>query len=233
MTARRMLLTTARTTRIVISATVRSPDIRALALAAGWDGAGQIECVINAGVDVAALSITTLPHDLLHVINNGRIGGVVNGGTGLYARSRMKLTNAGTIFGGGGRGGEGGRSWVKYRFDDEIFWTTPGQGGSGAGFSASGPVVFANQQGGDYGSYWEYSGAVAGGETAPWARGGTGGTGGGIGAQGLSGQAATYGGSYQDVGIGAPYPGAPAGYYVDGNSFVTWLATGTRLGGVA
>lgn len=42
MTARRMLLTTARTTRIVIFATVRSPDIRALALAAGWDGAGQI-----------------------------------------------------------------------------------------------------------------------------------------------------------------------------------------------
>ena len=60
MTARRMLLTTARTTRIVISATVRSPDIRALALAAGWDGAGQIECVINAGVDVAALSLSLI-----------------------------------------------------------------------------------------------------------------------------------------------------------------------------
>ena len=68
--------------------------------------------------------------------------------------------------------------------------------------------------------------------SGPWARGGIGGTGGGIGAQGLSGQAATYGGSYQDVGIGAPYPGAPAGYYVDGNSYVTWLATGTRLGRV-
>ena len=30
----------------------------------------------------------------------------------------------------------------------------------------------------------------------------------------------------------AGYSGTPAGLYIDGNSLVTWINTGTRLGGV-
>ncbi|MBJ2140354.1 hypothetical protein JC796_06405 [Delftia acidovorans] len=223
-----------KTTRINIAAHVRSPDIRALAVAAGWDGAGQIVLTINSGIDVAALRVENIPHDVLHIVVNSsaRMGGLINGGTALYTRTRIQLTNGGTMFGGGGSGGGGGQAWVKYLFDDGIYWAFGGNGGRGAGFSESGAVTMLSQTGGDSGAYWRYGGAVLGGETAPWAEGGAGGAGGAIGQAGIGGSYATWGGSYQDHGEGLPSNGQAAGCYVDGNAYVTWLATGTRLGRV-
>ncbi|MCD2168062.1 hypothetical protein LPW39_23350, partial [Comamonas koreensis] len=93
---------------MAIAASVRSPDIAALARARGWNGSGQITCTINAGVDVASLNIAGIPHDRLTIINRGRMGGVVNGGTAIYTRIRIRIDNTlGTIFGGGGAGGNG------------------------------------------------------------------------------------------------------------------------------
>lgn len=217
---------------VTISANVRSPDIAALATSQGWRGTENITLVINAGVDVATLQIAGIPDDRLHVVNNGRIGGVVNSGTGLYTRARIRVTNNGTIFGGGGQGGSGGSAWVKYKFDDAIDWAYGGNGGNGAGFQSSGAVVMLAATAGLNGTYKQYAGAVLGGETPPWAQGGYGGNGGAIGQTGIDGNAPTWGGTYQTHGEGAYYSGVAAGYYVDGNAYITWLATGTRFGRV-
>lgn len=156
-----------------LGAVVIDHGIRALAVAAGWDGAGQIVLTINSGIDVAALRVENIPHDVLHIVVNSsaRMGGLINGGTALYTRTRIQLTNGGTMFGGGGSGGGGGQAWVKYLFDDGIYWAFGGNGGRGAGFSESGAVTMLSQTGGDSGAYWRYGGAVLGGETAPWAEG--------------------------------------------------------------
>lgn len=193
----------------------------------------QIECVINPGVDVATLSISGIPDDVLHVINNGRIGGVINSGTGLYTRIRIRVTNNGTIFGGGGRGGNGGGASYSYSGGTSDS-AQGGVGGNGAGFTTSSTVSMVARDTSPAptsGTYVSYAGAIFPGDTRPWAQGGFGGSGGGIGVAGLSGGAGSSGGT----GAIAPDSGAPgtaAGYYVDGNSFITWLATGTRLGRV-
>ena len=76
----------------------------------------------------------------------------------------------------------------------------------------------SSAQAGGGGLYAEYSGPLFGGDTRPWAQGGECGSGGGWGAQGVSG-------FYGSVGAG--------GNSVIGNSFITWLATGTRLGPIS
>ncbi|TQL83074.1 hypothetical protein [Delftia sp. HK171] len=221
---------------VTISANVRSPNIAALATAQGWSGSENITLTVNAGVDVATLQISGIPDDRLHIINNGRIGGVQSnggvGGTGLYTRTRIRITNNGTIFGGGGQGGYGGSASWSYASSSGT--GVGGAGGNGAGFSLSGTVTFVNRNtnptaGG--GTYSAYDGATFPGDTAPWAGGGSGALGGDIGVAGGTGTAASSGGT----GAGAPgsgTAGALAGYYVDGNSYITWLATGSRLGRV-
>lgn len=233
-----------RVVRVTISASVRNPNVQALATAAGWTTGGQIELVINSGVDVATLSITGIPDDALHIINDGRIGGVVGagasagsqavggvGGTGLYTRNRIRVTNNGTIFGGGGGGGGGGNaSWV-YTTGDQGS-ATGGGGGTGEGFSTSGPVTLSARANGTSGTTSGYTGATFPGDTAPWATGGGGGQGGTMGVAGSTGTAGTRGGTQAGGGAGPGGAGGLAGYYVDGNSYITWLATGTRLGRV-
>jgi len=219
-----------RTVQIVISANVRNPNILSLATAAGYATGMQIECVINAAVDVASLQVTGIPDDALHIINNGRIGGLVSGGTGLYTRTRLRLTNNGTIFGGGGQGGYGGGAWVQYHGSSG--GASGGGGGNGAGFNASGTVALIAAQSGGRGEDYQYQGAIFPGDTAPAASGGSGGNGGAIGQSGFSGGWGGVGGSASASETTPPGDGQPAGYYVDGNAYVTWLATGTRLGRV-
>ncbi|WP_454722638.1 hypothetical protein [Delftia acidovorans] len=242
MTFRWLMACSSRTVQVVIAANVRSPNILSLATAAGYVTGMQIECVINAAVDVATLSITTLPDDVLHIINNGRIGGVLGagggsqlvggvGGTGLYTRNRILVTNNGTIFGGGGGGGGGGNaSWV-YSTGDQGS-ASGGLGGNGEGFSTSGTVTLSARGNGTAGTTSGYAGAVFPGDTAPWATGGGGGQGGTMGVAGATGSPGTRGGTQSGGGAGAGASGGLAGYYVDGNSYVTWLVAGTRLGRV-
>ena len=81
-----------------------------------------------------------------------------------------------------------------------------------------------------YGSY--DGGSFGGGGEWAQAYGGEGGTGGDWGLGGNSGGFSSVSGVGGYVSGGAnPGPnGQLAGYYIDGNSYVTWLATGTRLG---
>lgn len=216
---------------IAIAASVRSPDIAALARARGWNGYGQITCTINPGVDVASLNIAGIPHDCLTIINKGRIGGVVNGGTGLYTRTRIRIDNsAGTIFGGGGKGGNGGNASVWLTYDPNTYYAngTGGAGGTGQGFTASGPITVVTDN------------AKYPGTTGSTERSGSGtgvAYGGASGLPGLFGQAGANGdpGSFTGTGgyNGSWTPGIAggvAGAYVDGSSYVTWIANGTRQG---
>lgn len=228
MMATRMLMT-APSTSVVISASVRSPDVQALAVAAGWSGVGTIALTINSGVDVATLSIpSTIPAGVLTLTNNGRIGGVVSGGTGLTVRTNITVINNGTIFGGGGDGGDGASAEV-YAFSTTTS-ATGGTGGKGEGFSASGAVAMAARTSGGSGKTVEYSGAIAGG-TRPYATSGGGGVGGPIGERGVDGNTGSWGGSNATGGrVYAFQSGKPAGNYIDGNAYVTWLPKGDVRG---
>jgi hypothetical protein len=221
------------TSYITIAATVRSPDIAALARARGWNGYGQIICTINPGVDVASLNISGIPHDCLTIITRGRIGGGLNGGTAIYTRTRIRIDNTGgTVFGGGGLGGGGGTYLIQnpnsssYRARG-----SSGHGGNGAGFTTSGPVIMINAESGSAGGSETLSGPSIGGLGTSY--GGGGGSGGPIGQAGNVGGYGGASGNYVLIQSYAPDLGQPAGLYVDGASFVTWIATGTRMGNAA
>ncbi len=215
---------------MAIAASVRSPDIAALARARGWNGSGQISCTINAGVDVASLNIAGIPHDSLTIINRGRIGGVVNGGTAIYTRIRIRIDNtSGTIFGGGGAGGNGAWKAI-FRGTGYVATGNGGSGGSGAGFNASGALVFVGQTSGNPGTSQSVGGPSIGGSTQGTATGGRGGDGGAAGMPGANGNYGSTSGTFDSQSDGAYGMGGAAGAYVDGNSFVTWIGNGTRLG---
>ena len=223
-------------TNVVIEASARAPDVRTLAIAKGWNGVGNIQLTINAGIDVASLVIpATIPDNCLTIINNGRIGGVINSGIGLKTSSKISIQNNGTIFGGGGVGAVGGDGWFQWTSGDARTYGSGGAGGSGAGFTLSGTVSLLAAAAGVAGSYVEYTGDVTGGVTRSWARGGTGGSGGAIGSAGSISAAlpTTLKGDGYAVGTtGSSVPSA-AGAAVDGDSKVTWIAlgsiTGTRI----
>ena len=213
-----------------IAASVRSPDIRALAISAGWVGYEPLFCTINSGVDVAALTITDIPSGLLTIINRGRIGGLLNGAAGLYTRIWISIDNAGgTIFGTGGAGGLGGTLRIQNPNSASFQATgTPGQGGTGAGFSNTGTLTLVAAQSGSSGSSETLGGPTTGGIGTSY--GGSGGSGGAIGQPGSSGQPGTATGSYNLLQTYPPGAGLAAGNYVDGLAYINWLAPGTRLG---
>lgn len=229
MTARRLSIGGG-SVSLVIAASVRSPDIAALARARGWNGAGQISCTINAGVDVATLVISGIPHDCLTIINRGRIGGVFNSGTAIYTRVRIRIDNTGgTVFGGGGLGGTGG-SWLIQNPNASSYRASgsSGNGGQGAGFTASGSVLMSSATSGGSGGSEALGGPSIGGLGTSY--GGSGGSGGAIGQGGGSGSSGSASGNYTLVQIYQPSLGQDAGYYADGASLIQWLAAGSRLG---
>lgn len=156
-------------------------------------------------------------------------------GNALYVQYATTITNNGTVASGGGGGGGAG-----------IYWTPgspPGHGGGGggggagysggsggAGRKANVPPAFGFVAGnpGSPGTLTAggAGGYGAGGPTPP--TGAKGGNGGGRGASGGAGASHPY-----PPGIGAGKPGGVTGNYLVGDSFVTWAATGTRIGGVS
>ncbi|ULR87371.1 hypothetical protein [Comamonas sp. B21-038] len=215
---------------ITITASVRSPDIRALAISAGWVGYEPLYCTINAGVDVAALSIANIPSGLLTIINRGRIGAMVGGAFGLYTRTLINIDNAGgTIFGAGGTGGAGGSLRIQNPNSPSFYAAGDGgAGGAGAGFSTISTLTLQPASNGDPGRSETLGGSSVGGIGV--STGGRGGNGGPIGQSGASGESGTASGNYNLIQVFSPGAGQPAGNYVDGNAYINWLATGTRLG---
>ena len=170
----------------VITSDVTNYNLRARAVAAGWDQVVPLVATttVNSGIVLSADSTGQYAFDTgvtfpagttLALINNGFVigmggaGGAAytagsNGGPALRAQYAIGIDAAGGVIGGGGGGGAGGT-------------TGPGEAGSGA----------------------------------------SGGGGGGWGASG---------------GNTGSYAGGTGGAAVVGNSYITWINTGTRYGAI-
>jgi hypothetical protein len=217
-------------------------------------GSSDITLTINPGVVVGSSSVPAYallvpsafsPTDTVTIVNNGTVIGVGGngggggpgpsspgspgggGGNALYVNRPTTITNNGTFAGGGGGGGGGGGSSAA---------PTPsrrggGGGGGGAGNNAGGGGGAGTPNGGlpasPGGGGTLTTGGGGGGSGGAPISGGSGGPGGGQGATGSNG---SQGSGPQKGGVGS---GGGAGNYVVGGGFVTWPATGTRLGGAS
>lgn len=204
-------------------------DLRTLALAAGWNGTDALlftnSAIISSNTTASpALTISgSFPNGLVfvntsYIVGMGGRGGNYGsagsaGGTALAVAATVSITNNGTLSGGGGGGGSSPVfGWCG------IDLTTPGSGG------ASGLTQSLGGSGGNYsgnpatlsGSFYSVPG------TAVQA-----------GACGVLNSPSGAGGAYGTAGVTAGYAGGAAGNSVTGNSFITWVATGTRNGPIS
>lgn len=216
-------------------------NLRNWLVAQGWDQITAAQVTINSGVwisgsvagnSTAALTISGSFPNGVTLVNNGTIAG--RGGTGgtgqaddgspaatagqaggraLLVSTAVTIDNNGTIAGGGGGGGGSGR----YNVLNNVYWRGAGGGGGRSNVSYNGTAGSF----GAGGSVDNSIAATAGTSSAAGIGGRTGnvestrgGDGGGWGASGVSKAAA----------------GGAAGQAVNGNSFITWQSTGTRLG---
>lgn len=218
-----------------ISSNYSSPqDLRTLALAAGWDGTDYLVATNNAIISSnttssAALTISgSFPNGVLF-INNGYVvgmggrGGAAEGnggtqqgyagGSALSISSAVSINNAGTLAGGGG----GGSSSASFGWSGTILTGGGGGGASGltpaiAGFCYYNSTAQPSQYNASTGMY------STGGATSPGY------------ISGVVAPQAGYGGSWGSAGGAGGYGGGAGGAAVSGNSYVTWVATGTRYG---
>jgi hypothetical protein len=240
-----------------ISSNQTNANLRTLAVNAGWNETSKVVATISSGVYVSSNSTGTsaliidgsFPNGV-ELTNNGFIIGMggaggkgqINGtaggsgGTALSVSSAITITNNGTI-GGGGGGGQGGPN--SYFSDKYGSATIAGAGGGGG---RTGTTNSAAGAGGDgYPGNTFYPVASAAGQ-------GTLSGGGGGGASSTAYPNRNYGGSGGNWGAGGGgwsgttvtgwfviYPAAAGagGAAVSGNSNITWVATGTRLGAIA
>ena len=212
----------------VITSDVTNYNLRARAVAAGWDQVVPLVATttVNSGIVLSADSTSQYAFDTgatfpagttLTLINNGFVigmggaGGAAykagsNGGPALRAQYAISIDAAGGVIGGGGGGGGGNKS------------------GGGGGGGRSGRT---NAAGGDGGASGTFSSGGSGG-------GGGGGAGGTTG----PGEAGSWGGGGGGGGWGASggstgtYAGGTGGAAVVGNSYITWINTGTRYGDI-
>jgi len=243
---------------LTISSNTYNYNLYNAAVGAGWPGSSSIRLTINPGVLVGSTSTGAyallVPNSLnpapaVTIVNNGTIigaggaGGLggsrispfnqagtpgAGGGNAVFVNRPTTITNNGVIAGGGGGGGGG----AGYR--DAFSYRGGGGGGGGAGFNggsggaastAASPMTgYIAGTPGSPGNSSTGGGGGTGTQSGPL-RAGPGGAGGGRGASGTSGNPPIPGGS--STGVGA---GAGAGAYIVGSPFVTWPATGTRLG---
>lgn len=242
-----------------ISSGQTNANLRTLAVNAGWPGTSKVIATIGSGIYISsnstgtpALTVNGSFPNGIELINNGLIVGMGgSGGTGPSVNSAeaasggsagntgglalsvsvaLTLNNAGTIAGGGGGGG-GGRAGC----DDG---NNLGGGGGGGGRSSNA----ANSAGGAGGTS---AGGAGGTGTVSSAGGGgsggashpryaaPGGAGGNWGTAGSSGSSSLTYLSPPLSGNGGPFSGGGAGGCITGNSNITYIATGTRLGSIS
>ena len=240
-----------------ISADVTNFVLYSQAIAAGWDGVVPLDAVVTvaSGIVLSANSTSAYGFDTgsgfpvgtsLKLImpgyvcgmggvgGNGAIGSPTAGGGGgpaLRAQHAITIDATGGVIAGGGGGGGGsdgrfsgtpsggggggrtgrigspaGTSYIGYAAVDGTF-SSGGQGGGGTA-----------TPGGGTGGTTSPGGDGSGGESRAW-----GGGGGGWGSAGGNGGRAT-------GGFGAS--GGTGGAAVVGNSYITWINTGTRYGAI-
>ena len=212
----------------VITSDVTNYNLRARAVAAGWDQVVPLVATttVNSGIVLSADSTGQYAFDTgvtfpagttLALINNGFVIGMggaggaqytagSNGGPALRAQYAIGIDAAGGVIGGGGGGGGGNKS------------------GGGGGGGRSGRTDAAGSPAGASGTFSSGGsggggGGGAGGTTGPGGDG-SGVSGGGGGGWGASG------------GTTGNYAGGTGGAAVVGNSYITWINTGTRYGAI-
>ena len=209
-------------------------NLATLATAAGWNGSDYLVATNNAIIssNTTATPALTIPNSFpngVALINNGYIvgmggrGGAAegNGGTregyaggaALSILRTVAITNNGTIAGGGG----GGSSSTSFGWSGTILTGGGGGGASGltaaiAGFCYYNSTAQPSQYDAATGMY------SIGGATSPGY------------ISGVVAPQAGYGGSWGAAGGAGGYGGGAGGAAVSGNSYVTWVATGTRYG---
>lgn len=232
-----------------ISANTTSYNLKAAAIAAGWDQVKPLAAsvTIASSVVIGAINTSAFAFDTgatfpsgttlalsiastAYVVGAGGNGGGPGGGPGgpggpaLRAQYAISVTNNGTVGGGGGGGGGGANA-------DGFGLVMPGGGGGGgqghvSGSGGAGGVGVVNSAAGTAGTATNFGiGGNGGYSDATW-YGGKGGNGGAAGSAGNAG-AASLGGD-----VSAPGAGGAAGAAVVGNSFITWVTPGTRLGAI-
>ena len=217
-------------------------NLRALAVAAGWDQAAPVVASINSGVVISSNATSTAALTVdgswpggVTLNNAGTIvgmggaggrGGTTSGSAGgraMTVSAAISINNAGGVVAGGGGGGGGGTAGG-----------TGGNlgGGGGGGGGRTGLTNSARGEGGSGGSIGPGAAGAAGTFAAAGASGnasyppygGRGGAGGNWGVAGVKGV----------IGADALYQtsgnGGAAGAAVNGNSYITWTSNGTRTG---
>lgn len=214
-----------------ISADTINYNLRAAAVSAGWNQTDSLiaTVTINSGIVVSSNNTgipafdtgSTFPAgSQLRLVNNGYVCGMGGagadgsadmagypGGPALTARFALAVTNSQVLAGGGGGGalgGGGGRT---------------GRVNSAAGLFGS-PGTFASGGNG--------IGDNLGGTTGPADHGGYQPAGGG--GWGAAGGTSLWSPEYGEAVL--TVPGGAGGASVTGNSYITWLATGTRYGAI-
>jgi hypothetical protein len=237
---------------IIISVTTTNVNLQTLfdtTYPGSWAANFRKRLVINSEVIVGstnplgyALNIPSGFGRTVTIDNFGFIygaGGAANSGTGgsaIFAgASGISINNQGTIYAGGGGGGRGGQgadgAVATGRTGQTIIGTIGGPGGSGGLGQGYNQI---NTTGAAGGASPSLGGAVL--FAASGGKGGTGGTWAAVGAtgtKGANGSQAQAGGRPSIATTGRPgLDGGLGGFYIVGNSNVTWIATGTRLGAV-
>ena len=217
-----------------ISSNYSTPqNLATLATAAGWDGNDYL-VVTNSAIissnttSTAALTINgSFPNGVL-LINNGTIVGMGGrggwagsnnaeaGGNAILVSSAVSINNAsGTIAGGGG----GGSSSPSFGWCGTVLTTAGGAGASGLTQSLGG-ASNGVRTGDGYPSSWSGSFySIPGGGKQD-------------GACGVANAPSGAGGSWGGAGANSGWAGGAAGKALTGNSYVTWVSTGTRYGSV-
>ena len=214
---------------LTISASVASPNIRTLALAAGWTGYTKLIVNITAPlINTLDLGSTAFMNGIrLNFLNaSTRVGGVINSGTAFKTRVPVKVSCvAGVTFsGGGGKGGAGGTATATY--GSTVVNGAGGVGGDGQGFANASSLTIQAAGGSSAGT--SQSASVVGGTMS--AQGGSSGTGGAWGSSGQPGGTGSVSGPNNTSSFGTPGSGSAAGYAVDGESNVTWVSLPTFQG---
>jgi len=195
---------------------------------------GGVELINNgtiAGMGGAAGAGASWFKPYKEAVINGNAG--LSGGLALSVSTAVSITNN-SIIGGGGGGGGGGGANTAFIGGVRRYYGGGGGGGGRTGATnsagASGkpmgsPGVVNFFIGGTGGAGTSSSGGAGGpGGSAAGASGGVGGAGGAYGSAGGGGAA---------MGHGGQAGGGAAGAAITGNSNITWLAFGTRLGAIS
>lgn len=236
-----------------ISSTTTTPfNLRAAAVAAGWDQVKPLAATvtINGGVNQQSNALATPAFDTgntfpvgttLSLINNGTITGFagtagLNGLGGTGGLGGVGSGGVGTVGNPGGNGSNGGTGGDALKAQYPISVTNNGSVIGGPG----GPGGLGGGGGG--------GGGDASYENEDWASGGNGGRGQGRDGAATSGQfpgsgvkTGGNGGPYSTAGqasgssraggsAGAAGSAGARGNYINGNAYVNWVATGTRTG---